>query len=170
VERLVNFLIVVTVVVFVTQVLALTGILLSLRRLAANLDRMRNNLETKIVPAVEDFRNVMGETMKLLAGVQTITENFAQVSETVKAQVQRVNDVIEDTTDRARLQIAKVDEVVSDAVDKMQATTEVIQQSVLTPVRELSALVAGISSGLEFLFSKRTNHVDEVHQDEELFI
>ena len=103
-------------------------------------------------------------------GVQVIADNFAQVSETVKVQVQRVNDVIEDTTDRARLQIAKVDEVVSDAVDRMQATTEVIQQSVLTPVRELSALIAGISSGMQFLFSKRKNHVDEVHQDEELFI
>jgi methyl-accepting chemotaxis protein len=170
VERLVDFILVVTCIMLVTQVFVLSGILLAFRKLTADLDRMRINLETKIEPAVEDFRSVLGETKKLLVGVQTITENFAEVSETVKVQVQRVNDVIEDTTDRARLQIAKVDEIVSDAVDKMQATTEVIQQSVLTPVRELSALIAGISGGLQFLFSKRKNHVDQVHQDEELFI
>ena len=169
-ERLVDFIVIVTCIILVTQVLVLIGILLSFRRLTTNLDRMRNNLETKIEPAVDDFRQVLGETKKVLVGVQVIADNFAQVSETVKVQVQRVNDVIEDTTDRARLQIAKVDEVVSDAVDRMQATTEVIQQSVLTPVRELSALIAGISSGMQFLFSKRKNHVDEVHQDEELFI
>ena len=169
-ERLVDLIVVVTAVILVTQVLLLIGVLLAVRRLTANLDHVRNNLETKIEPAVEDFRSVLGETKKILVGVQTIAENFAAVSETVKVQVQRVNDVIEDTTDRARLQIAKVDEVVSDAVERMQATTEVIQQSVLAPVRELSALIAGISGGLQLLFSKRKNHVDEVHQDEELFI
>lgn len=169
-ERLVDLIMAVLAIILVVQVLVMTGILLTVRRLTADLDRLRNILDIKIGPAIEDFRSVMGETKKVLVGVQTIAENFAQVSETVKIQVQRVNDVIEDTTDRARLQIAKVDDVVSDAVEKMQATTEIIQQSVLAPVRELSALIAGISSGLQFLFSKRKNHVDEVHQDEELFI
>lgn len=161
---------IVTSIILVTQVLVLIGILLSVRRLTTNIDRVRNNLELKVDPTIDDLREVLGETKKVLVGVQVIAENFAQVSEMVKVQVQRVNDVIEDTTDRARLQIAKVDDVVSDAVDRMQATTEVVQQSVLAPVRELSALIAGISSGMQFLFSKRKNHVDEVHQDEELFI
>jgi methyl-accepting chemotaxis protein len=169
-ERLVDFIVVVMSIMLVTQVVVLTGILLAIRRLTANIDRVRHDLKTRMEPAVEDFRSVLGETKKVLVSVQIIANNFAKVSETVMVQVERVNDVIEDTTDRARLQIAKVDEVVSDAVDRMQATTEVIQQSVLAPVRELSALVAGISSGLQFLFSKRKNHVDEVHQDEELFI
>lgn len=169
-ERLVDFIMIVTSIILVTQVLVLIGILLSVRRLTTNIDRVRNNLELKVDPTIDDLREVLGETKKVLVGVQVIAENFAQVSEMVKVQVQRVNDVIEDTTDRARLQIAKVDDVVSDAVDRMQATTEVVQQSVLAPVRELSALIAGISSGMQFLFSKRKNHVDEVHQDEELFI
>ena len=169
-ERLLELFIGAFAVVILMQVIVLTGIFLSIRKMTAHFDQMRQNLEAKVKPAVEEFRNVMGETRKLMVSVQAAAENFALVSETVKTQVQRVNEVIEDTTVRARLQIAKVDDIVSDAVDKMQATTEVIQQSVLAPVRELSALVSGISSGLQFLFSRKKNQVDEVHQDEELFI
>jgi methyl-accepting chemotaxis protein len=170
VERLVDFVVIITAFILITQVFVMTGILLTIRRLTANLNQMRTKLETKIEPAIEEFTEVMGETKRVLIGVQTIADNFAQVSETVKVQVQRVNEVIEETTDRARIQIARVDEVVSDAVDRMEATTEVIQQSVLAPVRELSALIAGITSGMQFLFSRKKNHVNEVHQDEELFI
>jgi hypothetical protein len=170
VERHFELIIGTLTVVVLVQVVVLTGILLSFRKMTAQFYQIRKNLESKIEPAIEDFRDVMGETRKLLGNVQVAAENFVQVSDTVKAQVQRVNAVLEDTTVRARVQIAKVDEIVSDAVDKMQATTDIIQQSVLAPVRELSALISGISGGLQFLFSKRKNQVDEVHQDEELFI
>jgi hypothetical protein len=40
----------------------------------------------------------------------------------------------------------------------------------LAPIREVSALVRGVSGGLHFLFARQKNQVDAVHQDEELFI
>ena len=169
-ERLVDFIVIVTSIILVTQVIVLVGILLAVRRMTGNIDRLRNNLETKIDPALEDFRGLVGDTRKVLVNAEIISGNFAQVSENVRTQIQRVNDIIEETAERARLQIAKVDNVVSDAVEKMQATSDILHESVISPVRELSALVAGISSGLQFLFSRRKNHVNEVHQDEELFI
>ena len=81
----------------------------------------------------------------------------------------RVNDVIEDAQQIAWLQIAKVDEVVSDAVDRMQATTEVIQQGVLAPFASSQPWLREFQWFTVPLF-KTKNHVDEVHQDEELFI
>ena len=67
-ERLVDFIVIVTCIILVTQVLVLIGILLSVRRLTTNIDRMRNNLETRIEPAIDDFRQVLGETKKVLVG------------------------------------------------------------------------------------------------------
>ena len=78
--------------------------------------------------------------------------------------------MIEDTTDRAKVQISRADEVITDAIEKMEATSEIVQENILAPVRETAALIRGVSSGLQFFFSRRKNQVDEVHQDEELFI
>ena len=52
----------------------------------------------------------------------------------------------------------------------MEATSEIVQENVLEPVRELSALIRGLSSGLNFLLGRKRNPVNEVHQDEEMFI
>jgi methyl-accepting chemotaxis protein len=113
---------------------------------------------------------VLGEAKQLLQNLHKATDNFTRISETVLHQVERVNAVIEDTTDRARDQIARADEVVTDAIEKMEATSAVVQQNVLAPIREVSALIRGVSGGLHFLFVGRKNPVDAVHQDEELFI
>ena len=169
-EKLVLALIVIMSIFLVIQVSVLAGVFASLKKLTFNVESLRTHVEGKIDPAMADFRDVLGEAKQILRSVQTTAENFASISQTVKHQVDRVNSVIEETTDRAREQIAKADEVVSDAIEKMEATSAVVQEHVLAPVREVSAIVRGVAGGLHFLFGRRRNPVDAVHQDEELFI
>jgi methyl-accepting chemotaxis protein len=170
VENLVVIFIGLTTVAIVVQVCVLGGIFISIKKVAFNVERLRFEMEQKINPAVVEFRDVLGDAKQVLQSLRTAAENFAGVSETVRYQVERVNAVIEDTTDRARDQIARADEVITDAIEKMEATSAVVQQNVLAPIREVSALIRGVSGGLHFLFAKRKNQVDAVHQDEELFI
>jgi methyl-accepting chemotaxis protein len=154
----------------ITQLCVLGGVFVSIKRLASSVERLRFEMEQKMDPAITDFRDVLGDAKQVLRNLHTAAENFAGISETVRFQVERVNAVIEDTTDRARDQIARADEVVTDAIEKIEATSAVVQQSVLAPIREVSALIRGVSGGLRFLFAGRKNQVDAVHQDEELFI
>jgi methyl-accepting chemotaxis protein len=169
-ERLTLIFIIITALCVVVQVCVLAGVFVSLKKLAFNLERLRGNVEDKIDPAMADFKEVLGEAKQILRSVRSTVENFASVSETVKYQVERVNAVIEDTTDRARDQIARADDAVTDAIEKMEATSAIVQQHVLAPIREVSALIHGVSGGLQFLFGRKRNAVDAVHQDEELFI
>ena len=159
-----------TAVAIVVQVCVLGGIFVSIKKMASNVERVRFDMDKKIDPALTEFRDVLGDAKQVLQNLHTATENFAGISETVRYQVERVNTVIEDTTDRARDQIARADEVITDAIEKMEATSAVVQQNVLAPIREVSALIRGVSGGLHFLFARRKNQVDAVHQDEELFI
>jgi methyl-accepting chemotaxis protein len=154
----------------VTQLCVLGGVFVSLRKLASSVERLRFEMDKKFDPAVAEFREVLADAKSVLQNLNRATENFAGVSETVRHQVERVNAVLEDTTDRARDQIARADEVVTDAIEKIEATSAVVQQNVLAPIREVSALVRGVSGGLHFLFARQKNQVDAVHQDEELFI
>jgi methyl-accepting chemotaxis protein len=170
VDNLVVTFIGLTAVTIVVQVCVLSGIFVSIKKLASNVERLRFEMDKKFDPAVTEFREVLADAKLVLQNLHKATENFAGISETVRYQVERVNAVIEDTTDRARDQIARADEVITDAIEKMEATSAVVQQNVLAPIREVSALIRGVSGGLHFLFARRKNQVDAVHQDEELFI
>jgi hypothetical protein len=53
----------------------------------------------------------------------------------------------------------------------VETTADVVQRNVLAPIQEISAVVKGVRSGLEFLFSRRrAPSVSEATQDEQLFI
>jgi len=154
----------------VIQASVLAGIFVSIRKMAFNLERIRSDVEQRVHPALVDFGEAMREAKHVLQSVRGATENIASISETVKVQVERVNAVIEETTDRARVQISRADEVVADAIQKMEATSTIVQENVLAPIREASAIIRGVHGGLHFLFARKRNAVDQVHQDEEMFI
>ena len=73
--------------------------------------------------------------------------------------------------DKSRSQIVRVDRMVSELVEKVETTADAVQKGVLGPIQEVSAVVKGVRSGLEFLFSRRrVTNVSEATQDEQLFI
>ena len=165
-----NLVVVFVGIAIIVQLALLGGVFVSIKKIASSVERLRLETDKKLDPAVTEFREVLSDVRLVMQNLHKTTENFAGISETVRHQVERVNAVIEDTTDRARDQIARADEVVTDAIEKMEATSAVVQQNVLAPIREVSALIRGVSGGLHFLFAGRKNPVDAVHQDEELFI
>ena len=64
-----------------------------------------------------------------------------------------------------------MDEMVTGLVDKVEHTAATVERSVLAPIGEISAIMKGVRSGLEFLFShRRVTNVSEATQDEQLFI
>ena len=81
------------------------------------------------------------------------------------------DQVAAELLDKSRSQIARVDRMISELVEKVGTTADTVQRGVLGPIQELSAVVKGIRSGLEFLFTRRrVTNVSEATQDEQLFI
>jgi hypothetical protein len=70
----------------------------------------------------------------------------------MSTQVMRVDATVNDTVDRARLQIIRADELVSRTLDRVEQTSDMVHKTVISPVRQLSGLMQGITVGLEFLF------------------
>jgi hypothetical protein len=69
--------------------------------------------------------------------------------------LKRVDATVNDVVDRARLQVIRADELLSRTLDKVEHTSEVVQKTVVSPVRHISGLMQGITAGLEFLFAGR---------------
>jgi hypothetical protein len=62
--------------------------------------------------------------------------------------------------------------MISRAMDRVEETTEIVQHSVISPVRHIAGIVSGLTVGLQTLLRRRGHHPSQesMPQDEELFI
>jgi hypothetical protein len=73
----------------------------------------------------------------------------------VRSEVERVDATVSDVMDRARLQVIRADEMLTRTFDRVEHTSEVVTRTVVSPVKQVSGIVKGVTAGVEFLFSRR---------------
>jgi len=86
--------------------------------------------------------------------IETIVDNLASASTTVRGQVERLETTLDDVIDRTRLQVIRADELVTRTMDKVEETTEVVQRTVISPVRMASGFLQGLSTGIGVLLHR----------------
>ncbi len=147
---------------------AMVGIWLSIRKANQELADLRRDVKERIDPLSHSLAEILTNSRE---PIRTITNNLADISRIMRDRTSHVDGVVAEAVDKSRLQVIRVDQMVSDLLLKIEKTTDEIQQKVLAPVNEVSAVIKGVRSGLEFLFSRRhVSSVTEATQDEQLFI
>jgi hypothetical protein len=68
-----------------------------------------------------------------------------------------------------RTNLDNVEHTLDDTLAKVEVTTTTVQDGVITPVKQLSALIHGLTVGFGFLF-KGGRTVHRATHDEEMFI
>jgi hypothetical protein len=82
-----------------------------------------------------------------------------------------VDATVNDLIDRTRLQVIRADEIVSRTMDRVEETTEIMHKTVVSPVRQVSGLIRGLTVGVEALFGGRRRHGNGVNMpQDEMFI
>jgi len=84
--------------------------------------------------------------------------------------MERIDATLTDIVDRTRLQVIRADEFVTGTMDKLEETREVVQRTVVSPVRYLSGIAHGLSVGLEAFFGRRRGRNGVNVQQDEMFI
>jgi methyl-accepting chemotaxis protein len=87
--------------------------------------------------------------------VEAIAEQVQDSTAMVRDQVERVDATVNDVVDRARLQIIRADELFTRTLDRVERTSDIVNKTVISPVRQISGLMQGVTVGLEFLFGGR---------------
>jgi hypothetical protein len=159
----------VTSIAVVIQAGILVALYISVKKSSDRALAIAEQVQTKAMPALDNAQAILAD-----AGpkIQTITANLVDVTTTLKSEVERADLTVADMLDRTRLQIIRADELVSRAMDKVEETTEMVQHSVISPVRQVSAVIQGVTAGFNALFGGRRGRQqgDGAEQDEELFI
>ena len=130
----------------------LLAMYLTMRKTTAMAESLAIEVKTKILPSVVQAQELLAEVRPRL---EVIAENVEETTTLLRAQVQRVDATVNDVVDRARLQVIRADDLLSRTLDRVEQTSDIVHKTVISPVRQISGLMQGITVGLEFLFAGR---------------
>ena len=161
--------IVVTGLAVVIQAGVLVSLYMSVKKTSSRVESIAGDLQQRAVPALDAATAILNNSR---GNLQTLTENLAATSTSLRNQVERVETTMGDIIDRTRLQVIRADELVSRTLDRVEETSEFVQHTVISPVKQLAGLVSGLTVGLDAFFRRRKGPQRSQPQteDEELFI
>jgi hypothetical protein len=132
------------------------GVLLAMyfamRKSSERMEALATEVKVKAVPTMELVQSVLTDLQPKL---QVITDNLEEMSTAMRSQVERVDATVTDVVDRARLQVIRADELLSRTLDRVEQTSDLVHNTVISPVKQLSGIMQGITVGLEFLLGSR---------------
>jgi hypothetical protein len=97
-------------------------------------------------------------------------DNVSVSTTVLRTQLERIDATLTDIVDRTRLQVIRADEFVTCTMDKIEETRDAVQRTVVSPVRQISGLMHGLTVGVEAFFSRRRTRNSVSSQQDEMFI
>lgn len=153
----------VTSAAVVIQAGILVAMYLAVRQTSARTEALVSEVRTKVLPTVETAQAMLAD---LRPKVEGIVNNFNESSVMARNQMARLDATMSDLLDRARLQVIRADELVSRALDRVEETGDMVHKTVVSPVRQVSGVLQGLTAGLEFFFAGRRKSREGAVQDE----
>jgi|SRR4051812_41709715 hypothetical protein len=136
------------------QAAVLIGLFLTFKKSSSKMESLAEELQKRTLPVV-DATNAMLQSAR--PQIETIVANLADTSSMLKDQVTRIDQTVTDVIDRTRLQVVRADELVSRTMDRVENTTEFVQHTVVSPVRQVAGVLQALTTGMNVLFGKRRN-------------
>src|ERR1700680_1300553 len=127
----------------------LVAIFVVLRKTSTKMEALATEVKTKVLPTIAQAEAMLTE---LRPQVETIAEQVKDSTTMIRNRVERVDAPVNDVVDRPRLQIIRADELFTRTLDRVERTTDIVHRTVISPVRQISGLMQGVTVGLGFFF------------------
>jgi len=148
------------------QACVLIGILIAVRKSTTRMTTLAEEMQQRAIPTLENVQKLVEFTRPR---VETAVENFTQASNSVRTQVQKLDVAVNDLVDRAKIQVVRADDLVTRTLDRVENTTEVVNNTVISPVRSIAGIVSAVGTGLGVFFRRSRTSGNGSHS-EEMFI
>jgi methyl-accepting chemotaxis protein len=160
VESLLTLFVALTAAAVLVQAGFLVGLYIMTRRVTGQIEATLNQIRD-MTPALK----VVTENLR------TASTDMVEVGAAARQQFHHVEEMVAETGRTLQSQLEKVDRMSQEVSDRVNETVEVVQESIVRPVREVGAIARGVSRGVEILLNrKEKSPVDQARQDEEMFI
>ena len=167
-ETLLIVFIIVTSLAVVLQLGVLWFIYMNMKQTTAKLERTTTELHQRLDPILASLDILLRDSREKIS---SIVADTAEITRQARQQMGKFDELVTEATERARLQVIRVDQLISDALARIEEAGVQVQKNILGPIREASAVIRGVKTGLDYLLARRRPPSGErAHQDEELFI
>jgi len=155
----------VTAAAVVIQAGILVALFVAVKKSTSRMEALATEGKTKVMPTVDTAQSMLVEWRPK---IDNIASNVSETTTVVRGQVERLDATVTDIVDRTRLQVIRADELLNRTMDRIEETSDVVHRTVVSPVRQLSGIIQGLTAGLEFLLGgeRRRRHDVSVPQDE----
>jgi hypothetical protein len=146
------------------------GMYLSIRRISQRLDDWGKDLLKNLNVISSKVEEGLTTVKSAADNLKPITQNLVGTTQIVHKRVVELDQFLGEATRVARMELARIQNTIQFASRRAEETVEVIQNTVLTPIQEISAIARAIMVGFDALFRRRRNPSNASAQDEEMFI
>lgn len=136
------------------QAFVLLGMFLALRRTMATMHAITEELRPHIVPMVSATRHIIEESAPR---IKVAVNDLVEVTHKVRTEVDHVSTTLDEVLKKANTQANRVDEMVTAGIDSAAHATHAVQSVISVPVRQASALFAGLKAGFDVLRGKNNS-------------
>jgi hypothetical protein len=164
---------IVIAVCFIVMAIALIAIAVIVRRVIGTVSRLEEQVSPLITKV--DAISKQGQEMsvyftEVTANLSTASLHLAESTQLIKEEVAELRTIVGSTALVARDKVEMVSATIDRTHDQVLDTTQFVQQKIVTPAREIAAIMAGVKRGLEVLFAPSPKQIDRVYMDDEMFI
>ena len=163
-----------TALAILLQAGILFALYMTVRATTTRMEALAGEFKTKTLPTVEtaqamlvDLRPKIDQIVGNVSNIAGTAEDSAQM---VRSQMARLDATMNDVLDRARLHVIRADDIVGRTLDKVEDTSDKVQRTVMSPIRQVSGLMQGVSAGVETFFGQRRRSRSEMQPQDEMFI
>ena len=142
-----------TAVAVILQMFILLVLVISLRKTSTKLEALASEIHGRAMPILTSAEGLLNDSR---GKVELVMGNLVATTSTLKTQMDRLDVTIND--------------IVTRTLDRVEQTTEIVQHTVVSPVRQISGIVQGLSVGVSAFFGHNRRRRARATQDEELFI
>lgn len=160
---------IVAAIALVIQVGILIGLFLQLKRTTESINRVVNDLHSRMGPILTRTQILLDDTQPKIAN---LVEDASHIVYLARGQAQRLDRVVGEATDRLRGQLVRLDRILAGTLEAVEDAGTQVRRTFWGPVHKMSALVQGIKIGLDVLRSRRGAEParETAEQEDELFI
>lgn len=158
----------VTAVAVVIQMAILLALYLSVKKTSERVNGLADRLETQAMPMIESARTLVVDSRPK---IENMIQSLSSSAQIVKSQIERLDVTITDVVDRTRLQVIRADELVTRTMDRVEETTDMVHHTVMSPVRQLSAVMTGVMAGIgNYVGGRKVERTRRAVPNDEMFI
>lgn len=157
-DKLLTFFVALTALAVMAQACVLVAIYLMSKRLSNQIERFMSESRQMMVPIKAITENL-----------QVASTNIMEIGISAREQFRRVEGMVADTGDVLHAQLDRLEAVTKDVADRINSTADMVQNTVIRPVREVAAVAKGFGRGFDFLFRRSRKPANSSTPDEESF-